>query len=127
MNATVADFTQETRVSPRLQVTQHAFVRARERFHWRSETLLRMADRALRAGYAPGDAAGSLRYFLESKVSAETASCPFLYGQNVYVFCREGHGAGVTLLTVYRAPNELLRALTPKPRRCFANVYQGRN
>jgi hypothetical protein len=127
MNAFVADFVRKVRVSPRLQVTQHAFLRARERFHWRPETLLRMADRALRAGYAPGDAAGSLRYFLESKVSTKTASCPFLYGQNVYVYCREAHSADVTLLTVYRAPNELLRALIPKPRRGFANVFLGRN
>lgn len=104
MNATLTDFEQEARVSPRLQVTQHAFERERERFHWRPWTLLRMAVRALRAGFAPGDAAGSLRYFLESKASAQTTSCPFLYGENVYVFGRDGTGAGVTLLTVTARP-----------------------
>jgi hypothetical protein len=98
-----------------LVLTKHACRRARERFHWTSQALFRMADRALCHGIAPGNAGGLLKFFLFSRVSAEEAACPFLYGENVYVFAMEASGTAVVLKTVYRAPQALLRTLVNRP------------
>lgn len=84
-----------------------------------------MANRALELGLAPGAAAGALKIFLFSKTCPEQRSCPFIYGQNIYVFTLDG--IEVVLLTVYRAPQELLRVLVNKTRRHATNTFQGAN
>lgn len=107
----------QARQGSALVITDHAFRRAKERLHWQHTSLLRMAGRALVVGMAPGDAAGPLKFFLCAKEEASFRSCPFLYGENIYVFCLQSDGVTVALVTVYRAPQGLLRALrTKRPR-----------
>ena len=107
--------------SPHVYVSEHAFRRARERLHWTRNALVRMADRALQLGFAPGTASGPLKYFLTLKACADRRSFPYLHGQIIYVFGLDDQGSCFTLLTVYRAPNDLLRALVNKP------VYSAKN
>ena len=99
----------------RVVLTDHACQRARERFHWTSQTLLRMAHRALQCGVAPGDTGGLLNYFLHSRAPTDDAACPFLYGENIYVFATGLNNAPVVLMTIYRAPQQLLRSLVNRP------------
>jgi len=86
-----------------------------------------MAQRALECGLAPGNAAGHLRFFLFGKENAAGHSCPFLYGENIYVFTIDVAGGRIALLTIYRAPNELLRSLVNKPSRVGIDVVHGHN
>ena len=110
-----------------LMITRHARERARERLHWSASTIVRMAQRALECGLAPGNAAGHLRFFLFGKENAAGHSCPFLYGENIYVFTIDVAGGRIALLTIYRAPNELLRSLVNKPSRVGIDVVHGHN
>lgn len=73
-----------------------------------------MADRALEQGLAPRDCTGTLKFSLLSKMSPEDISCPFLYGEYIYFFRYALVSNEVWLVTIYRAPHELLRVLRNK-------------
>jgi len=115
MKTVSIDAETKTRESLQIRVSEHAFRRGRERLHWTRNALIRMADRALQIGFSPRDTAGPLKHFLTLKSWADRRSCPFLYGGIIYVFGLDEQESCFTLLTVYRAPNELLRALVNKP------------
>lgn len=101
----------------RLRVSDHALSRGRERLHWSKESIIRMANRVFSCGIAPWAARGLLKSYLGANESAQQNSCSFLYGEIVYVFSQAGANGEVVLLTLYRAPGELLRALASQSKR----------
>ena len=108
-------------------VTQHARERARERLHWSASTIVRMAQRALECGLASGSTTGQLRFFLFNKESVDRHSCPYLYGENIYMFALNATAERIVLLTIYRAPRQLLRSLVNRSECSGANVVHGQN
>lgn len=127
MNPSLHVIARQARGSHHLKISQHAYLRARERLHWTQDTILRMANRALAVGLAPGNATGSLKYCLLSKTNFGVLSCPFLYGENIYVFAYDSALDEVVLLTVYRAERTLLRVLTNKTQRHCNRMHFGVN
>lgn len=63
-----------------MNITQHAYQRARERFRWKPETLERMAKRAVKKGETVDDVTGLAKFHV-GKHGKESR----LYGHIVYV------------------------------------------
>lgn len=114
--------------SAEVRVTQHACERARSRLHWTAASLTRMAARALEHGLNPSSAKGMAKFLLLGKMDPALRSCPFIYGENVYVFSVDDTGDVLSLMTIYRAEHALLRVLLNKPARKGLNpTYSGAN
>lgn len=114
MNAITQNLHQPRWTGHSLKISRHAIRRAKERLRWSIEAITRMADRALEQGLAPNDCTGALKFALISKSSPENLSCPFLYGEYIYFFRYALESNEVWLVTIYRAPHELLRVLRNK-------------
>jgi hypothetical protein len=110
-----------------LRVSRHAFQRAKERLHWNRQAITRMAYKAIEAGLVPSVCPAPLKLALNSKCDLNSSSCPFLYGENIYCFTYNASAKEIVLLTIYRAPRELLRLLVNKAQRLGANCSFGVN
>ena len=95
----------------RVLVSAHAYHRARERLHWNRTAVERMAQRALISGTTADRARGLLGRLLESIAYPNSECCPVLHGEFVYIFGSDENRVCWTLLTLYRAPNEILRLI----------------
>jgi hypothetical protein len=86
-----------------------------------------MAYRALVQGLGPAASTGLIRHYLDSLASPEKHSFPILYGEFVYVFgCRKADGPP-TLLTIYRAPGDVIKAFLRRSMRSVATASSGMN
>lgn len=93
-------------LSGEVTITKHAYNRARKRLSWRPETLERMAKRALRKGIKHDDADKILdQFFIKTYKNQYKANNVRIYGENVYIFKDR------VLLTIFRAPNDVLKVL----------------
>lgn len=89
-----------------LQITQHAYERARKRFKWNAATLNRMASKALNDGFRHEDTKGTLNtYITDIWKQYETANNIRIYGQNIYLFRFN------KLITIYRISNDKVKYL----------------
>jgi hypothetical protein len=85
-----------------INVTNHAFDRAKERLSLNANALTRLAEKAFTSGLKHSDMKGKLeKYITKLWFMHKSADNIRVYGENVFVFI------GNTLITVYQLPNEL--------------------
>lgn len=83
-----------------IQITQHAFDRAKERSSWSESVLERMAQRAYTDGFEPKNMKARLKRFVDSK-TIKHHSTVYLHGEVLYFFKQN------LLVTLYQIPNDL--------------------
>jgi hypothetical protein len=110
-----------------IRISQHALRRAKKRLHWEKNAILRMANRALLRGITPNIATGSIRLSLLSIVYPGSFSCPYLYGEHIYIFAHDSVSREVVLLTIYRAASDLLRSILNRSNRKGSSLKCGAN
>lgn len=94
-----------------VQVSNHAYARAKERLSWPRSAVDRMAERAYHEGIKPEDCTGRIRQYIEHKRRDYVFSIARIHGEYVYFYARSI--PGVVLVTLYNIPHELVR-LIPK-------------
>lgn len=89
-----------------INITDHAYERAKERLGWKREVMDKMASKALNLGIKHKDTKGSLNKYI-TKLWFEYKSCNNvrIYGENIYFF------SGNTLITLYRLDHKLIKHL----------------
>lgn len=94
-----------------IEVSQHAYTRARERLSWNRSAIERMAERAFIDGAAPEVTKGLLKLYLNEKKARYLYSDVRIYGEYMYFYARTC--PGYVLVTVYMVPNDL-KGLIPR-------------
>jgi hypothetical protein len=85
-----------------LQVSRHAYERAKSRFRWKSTVLDKMAYRAFHEGIRHCDTNGRVnKYITDTFLAYKTATNIRIHGDVVYLFSGNG-----ILITLYSLPNE---------------------
>lgn len=89
-----------------IQISEHAYDRAKDRLSWKPDVLEKMAKRALKEGIKHSDTVGKLkRYISKLFLQYRKANNIRIYGQNIYFFHNN------YLLTIYRVPTKLIKYL----------------
>lgn len=87
-------------------ITNHAYVRAKERLGWKQRSLDRIFNKVLKHGLDHNDFSGQFSRYLKKKFKKETASNRLLiHGEVLYLLRDE------VLITLYRLPNKYVRYL----------------
>lgn len=94
-----------------LEVSEHAFERARKRLHWCRNSTIRMTRRALFDGRPFQTLDKRLRCFLRQSPWDETRSQLYLHGRVIYAFLVSPDVRKLTLATVMTAEPKLCREL----------------
>ena len=82
-----------------INITEHAYLRIKQRNGWNRKTANRMLDRIYDDGLRIKDIKGYLRVWIKNKIKSELQEAEYvLYGKQVYIF-REHN-----LITVLAAP-----------------------
>lgn len=83
-----------------VNITNHAYERAKERLRWSPTVLDKMAEKAFHDGVRHSDTKGSLNRFITS-IWFDYKNCNNIriHGENMFFF------AGETLITLYQLPN----------------------
>lgn len=85
-----------------VQVTEHAYQRAKERLSWNHKVCDKMSEKAFLEGIKHKDTKGSLhRYVTKLWFSYRHANNVRIYGENIFFFCDN------RLITLYQLPNDL--------------------
>ena len=87
-----------------IYVTDHAYMRLRERNGWNRATAERMVARIYKNGVRPDDVKGYLKPYLQTKAveaGAREISDVVIYGDIIYLFSRKS-----VLVTAYPAPTK---------------------
>lgn len=84
-----------------ITITEHAYLRGRERFNLGKKSLERLADKAYALGVRRRDSCGTLRRYYDEK--RQYSNCLRIYGD--YVFAFNNH----VLVTCYRLPSEMVK------------------
>lgn len=89
-----------------VEITQHAYDRAKERLRWKRNVLDKMAEKAFYEGLTHSEMKGQLKKYI-SKLwfQYRTANNVRIYGENIFFF------SNMTLITIYRLPNNFIRFL----------------
>ena len=86
--------------------TDHAYKRAKQRFHWKKNTLDRMIKKAFMEGIKHSDTKGSLKKYINSLwFKYKFVNNVRIYGENIYFF------KDTLLITLYRVENKLIKHL----------------
>ena len=93
-----------------LEVTRHAFKRAKKRLGWGKKSLKRMMPKVIESGLSEKDFTGAFKKYLRSKFLRKGAANHLLIHGEVIYFMRDA-----ALITLYRVPSEFLRYLPPTP------------
>lgn len=89
-----------------IEITNHAFDRAKERLSLNRKSFQRLAEKAFSDGLKHSDVKGRLhRYLDKTFLEYRQASNIRIYGENMFLF-RDN-----VLITVYLVPNELRKNL----------------
>lgn len=89
-----------------VDVTKHAYKRAKDRLGWNSNAIDRMADKALDEGVTHGETSGRLhRYITKLWFSHKYCNNARIYGENIFFFTDN------KLITLYRLPNNLIKTV----------------
>ena len=98
-------------------LSSHAALRGRERLNLRSHSTLKLADDAWRRGLRRTHFSGALRRYLDAEYHKTDHAVDLrVHASHVFVFGR--HHDAITLITVWRLPNQYQRTLqriTHKP------------
>lgn len=85
-----------------MNITDHAYQMAKERFRYSKDVLDKLAAKALEQGIRHSDTVGKLHKYIDKIwFSHRTANNVRIYGEVIYLFHDE------TLITVYQLPNNL--------------------
>lgn len=86
----------------KLQISRHAYDRAKSRFRWKPKVLDKMAHRAFHEGIKHCDTKGRVnKYITETFFAYKTATNIRIHGDVVYLFSSKG-----ILITLYSLPSE---------------------
>jgi hypothetical protein len=88
-----------------IHITQHAYIKARERFKWKNKTLDSMAVKAFIEGITQDQTKSLLNKYIEEKYKMHGCNNVKIYGQNIFMFIDN------KLVTLYRLPNSLIKYL----------------
>jgi len=95
-----------------IAISNHAARQARIRAGWNKNAIFRMAKRALLKGIEPHQIrAGSLQRWLTHKYCDYRLRFPRFYGGFVFLFSRPSPGGDAILVTLYRAPRQIIKLL----------------
>lgn len=87
-----------------MNITSHAYIKARERFKWKNKTLDRMAEKAFNEGSKHSDTKSKLHKYITRKwVMYKCSNNIRIYGENIFFFHND------ILITLYRLPQELIK------------------
>lgn len=90
----------------KITVSNHAYMRMKERLGYNKKTADRMAVKAVENGIDGSINYGQLeRYMYKIEKYDNKNAVVHLYGENVYIFARYKHE--MVLVTVFSVPNEL--------------------
>lgn len=99
---------------PKIDITKHAYERAKERLNLSKKSLDRMAIKAFKYGIEKGETKGKLRTYLDNLwMSEQKANNIRVYGENVFLFC------DTSLITLYQLTNQLRKYLKKEHERIF--------
>jgi hypothetical protein len=85
-----------------VEVTYHAYKRAKERYQWNAKTVDKMAERAYFNGSKHSQAKGTLKKYIDKLWHQNrNVNNIRIYGQDIYFF------AGNLLITLYQLPNSI--------------------
>lgn len=85
-------------------ITDHAYVRGKERLGLSRKAVLRTAEKALNDGRLRTDFSGCLRHYLDSMFFHYGSRNLRIYGQHIFVFDK------AVLVTVLLVPHQFARA-----------------
>ena len=89
-----------------IKITEHAYMRAKERLSLSAESLDRLAERAYNEGLKHSDTRSRLNRWMDGLyLEHRSADNIRLYGENAFIFSKE------TLITVFQVPNDLRKFL----------------
>ena len=92
--------------SEKIEITEHAYERAKERFSLNKAALERFANSAYKNGIKQSDTVGQLKkYIAKLWHKYKTANNIRIYGEIIFIFCDN------RLITLYHIPNEFKRVL----------------
>ena len=87
-----------------MRITNHAEIRARQRFSWKRRTLDRMSRKVFKYGIKPEDTKSKLhKYIVGLQKDYPHANNIRVYGQDIYFFNND------CLITLYKLPQELIK------------------
>lgn len=88
-----------------IEISQHAYERAKERLGFTREALERHAARAFSAGVQHDETRGRLKRFVDALYLKErSANQTRIFAEHVFLFCNN------KLITVFELPHEFRRA-----------------
>lgn len=87
-----------------IEITKHAFNRAKERYGLNKKSFKRLAEKAYDLGKRQNDLKGKLKKYV-SYLAKEYKSVPILYGSFLYFFKND------RLITTYQLPSEFIKYL----------------
>lgn len=89
-----------------MDITKHAYKRAKKRLRWSKETLNKMAATSLEKGLSHSDCKGRLnRYVTRIWNKNKNANNIKIYGENIFIF------RDLILITIYRVPNNIAKCI----------------
>lgn len=95
-----------------MDISKHAYKRAKSRLGWKKNTLYRMSKKAIYEGVTFKECHGDLRSYLKERQLSDSHSNHLrVYGQNLYLF------HNVTLITIYELPNDLKKMAIEQQRK----------
>ncbi len=88
--------------SEKIIITDHAYLRAKERLSLSSTSLDRLAEKAFKEGIGVAQTKSKLHRYLDKLwLSYKTCNNMKIYGEVIYMF------KGSVLITLYQLPNEM--------------------
>ena len=102
-----------------VEITKHAFSRAKERLAFKKKTLKRIAEKAFSGGLKHSETNGRLNRYVSSLfLEKREANNVRIYGEVVFLFSQN------TLITVYQLPRHLRkRAIDLSHRKLWTKQY----
>ncbi|MDR6548508.1 hypothetical protein J2810_004598 [Chryseobacterium rhizosphaerae] len=88
--------------TPFIEITHHAYKRAKERYQWPAKVLDKMAEKAYFNGIKHSQAKGSFKKYLDKLWHQHKHTNNIrIYGEDIYFF------TGNLLITLYQLPNNM--------------------
>lgn len=96
-------------VSGEIHITEHAFLRSKQRLGWNRNTTIRMVEKAASDGLTHAETTGRLnRYISKQYLLERKADNIRIYGEHIFMI------SGNTLITILRLPNEFKKIVHSK-------------
>ena len=87
-----------------MEITQHAFDRAKERYNLNEKSFTRLAEKAFNEGHRQDSLKGKLKKYV-NYLAKEYKSTPIIFGELLFFFKND------KLITTYQLPSEFKKYL----------------